>query len=466
MGLRQRIGEFFAGGRQVISEIIGRTQYAVVRSMRWVRSDDRTQADYEFWDKLRRGKIATYKLGALFAKPIIEHVSSWMLGDGFRVSLPDASDNAQDEATRFVNRHMKDIVEFVKDSMALGDAYLVVNADGTLTAVPANQVEIKTNPLDYREVDAYIITTVLDTATITDEYRMDGRTVTVKTGTGESVFEYANVIGMLPVVHLPYARASNEVFGHPIYEALLPLFAQYDDVIMNSLAGVKTMSNPIPALENVEDPAEELEALSTASETYTDAQGNTITERTVDMDGLSIIATSGQFNFKAPAAFTDDSWRMLKALFLLMLQHGNIPEWVWGGAIASSKASVEAQMPAWVKFINAQRLMIEDVLQELILIYVATIALYVPGVSAGGEVEIEWSPVAPEDKSTHLQYVKHASASGLITAETELELLNLVKDATTEVKMAMAEAADRAAENDRFGDAWERALEEAQGEAV
>lgn len=465
MGIIQRVSEVFGAtsGRQVIAEIIGRVSYIVTGS-RWkfLRSDDRTQADYGWYDNLRRGKLDTYKLGALFAKPIVQHVTSWTLGNGFRATTDSESTN--EALADFVDENLYSIITFVQEAMSLGDAYLVVNADGTLSAVPASQVDVETDPLDYRRVVAYTITTVVEKATITDRYSLDmGRVVTIKRDRlADEVFTYPLVSGRLPVVHLPYGASTNEVFGHPFYEALVPLFAEYDDVLMNSLLGVKTMSNPIPALEDVENPADELAALATRTETYVDADGTTRTDHIVDMDTLRMIATTGKFNYKGPAAFTADSWQMLKALFLLMLQHSNVPEWVWGGAIASSKASVDAQMPAWAKFIELQRMMLEDTIRELLEIWLATVSLFTPGVQSTVRLEIEWPEVAPADQAMHLAYVARAGDKGLITEQTELELLNLVKDAAAEVKVARAEAQARQADRDPIGDGWEQALQEAQ----
>jgi len=461
MGIVQQIRETIGGGRQVVSEIIGRVSYRVVGfTSRWLRADDRTQADYEFYDNLRRGKLPTYKLGALFAKPIVEHITAWSLGDGFRVVTDDEATTA--ELNAFVELNLHQMIVWMRDGMSLGDSYLTVNSDGSLTLVPPNQVEIKTNDLDYRDVTSMTVTTVMEKATVEDAYRLDGREIRVKRhNQPEEVQAFPNFIGRLPIVHYPHARQSNEVYGHPIYESLVPLFAEYDDVLTNSLKGVKTMSNPKPVLEGVDDPGEEMDALATREETYTDSAGNTVTERVIDFDELEIFATSGRFDFKAPSTFTGDAWQMMKALFYLMLQHTNVPEWVWGGAIASSMASVQAQMPAWSKFIDGQRREIERYIREVLEVYLATVALYTPGIRADVEITIEWPQVAPDDAKLHLEYVKHAGQRGLITGERELELLNLVKDAAREYEASMAEVAQARQEADRFGPAWEEAMREA-----
>jgi len=94
------------------------------------------------------------------------------------------------------------------------------------------------------------------------------------------------------------------------------------------------------------------------------------------------------------------------------------------------------------------------------------VRLYTPGVQAGLDIEIEWPPVAAEDRQMHLNYVKHAGDKGLITGETELELLDLVKNARAEYAAAKSEAEARMAARDLFGDMWERELAAAQEAAA
>ena len=452
----------------VVQEVIGRVSLmgSALRRRFVARSVDQTQADYAFWDRLQRGLEPTYKLGGLFAKPVVQHIVSWSMGKAFTVKT--GSDSTDEEVGVFVKNNLRVIMDTIKTSKSLGDGYLVVNADGTLTQVPPDQVEIVTDMLDYRTLAKVMITTRLDKATITDEYRLDGRTVRIKRhddGT-EEVIEYGNVTGRLPVIHFPNERGVNELYGHSTYETMLPMLAEYDDVLNNSLAGVKAMSNPRPVLEGVEDPGAEMKALATGSETYLDANGDERTALQVDLSGNEMIATSGSFNMKAPSSFTADSWRMLKGLFYLMLQHVNIPEWLWGGHIESSNASVDAQLPAFTRFIDWVRLDIETPLRDLVEVWLATVALYTPGIVATDDLDIEWPSLSDEDRELRLKEINYAHANGLITDETALMLMDLVEDAGLEVAAAKEQAQERKEAFDASLDAEVARLqqEEAQGQ--
>ena len=77
---------------QPVSELIGRyvagdAQMTLFRSRSWVKTVDETIPDYEFYDRLRRGKAKGYTLGGLFAKRIERVIASWVLGGGVVVEL-------------------------------------------------------------------------------------------------------------------------------------------------------------------------------------------------------------------------------------------------------------------------------------------------------------------------------------------------------------------------------------------
>ncbi|GIK67257.1 MAG: hypothetical protein BroJett018_50510 [Chloroflexota bacterium] len=457
-------------------------------------SVDRTQTDYAFWARLRRGQQKGYELGGLFAQPMAEIVTGWMLGEGVKVEMPspplapphlvergirqtapprqmERGPGGEDAINQFLARNRQLIWQWVYDSLTLGDAYLVVNPDGTLTPIPPDQVEIITDATDWRRVLAYRITTRMESATVVDEYRVDGRTVTIKnknpipsptppnTGRGSQnqspphrnregnrnphpltpsplsmegeAWEYENLIGCLPVIHLANDREANEIYGHPVYEGLLKLFAEYDEVLRKSLDGVKIMGHPIPVIEGMDDPAETLAMNANDAERWLDASGNWQERPVVDFGRLSmmILGKGGQFKFASPGQFSGDAGRLLEYLFLLMLQHAKIPEWVWGGAIASSKASVDAQRPAFTMMIQARRARLEAALLELVRVWLATMELTSPPDPLSARSEGEWNIVWPEmvadDEAMTLRKVDFAYSQGIINQSEARGLLGL-----------------------------------------
>lgn len=437
--------------REQVGEMVNRNAAVLPSANLWSAYSltvDRTQVNYEFWDKLRRGMAKGYELGGLFARPIAEIISGWTYGSGPDVEI-EGDEYASTAATEFLSEYHDEIASHDFDGISLGDSYLVVNPDATLTAAPANQVDVVTDDLDFRKVVAVKIKTILEKASIIDEYRIDGRTITIRLegSTEPQVFNYRNLIGMIPVNHHANDRSANEVYGHPVYEALLHLFAEYDDVLKKSLKGVKVMGQPIPVAENLEEPEDAMKLNASGEEKWRDEFGVEQTRYRIDFGRLSMLflGKGGKFHFASPGAFTQDAGRLLEFLFLLMMEHSKIPEWAWGGAIASSKASVDAQMPAFEIFINARRRRVEKYLKPLIQMWLATKALTDPRLASAAEkkITIKWPSLTNDSAEVMQKWVQMLLDRGYITPVTAVTASGLVEDAQKEVDQAEEIAAKK-----------------------
>lgn len=475
---------------RVVSEIIGRdssTMYGFWRSYGAVNALDRTRADYRFWDELRRGLSYGLELGGLFCQPIVQIIASFVLGTGVKLLVEDEAKSASGVYTngllqRWINRSMALLLRLLEDDYALGDQFVIVNADGSLSIPSPDTVTVEYDRLDYRRMVKCTVETVMSGVTIRDEYREDGRTLTITNNTGqplptedgqliapgqkaERTFE--NLIGRIPVVHFANDRSVNEVFGRPIYEALYRLFSRYDTLLEKALDGAEIMGNPIPTFAGMEDIQGTIDANDTArDETYYDPDGIRETRKTIKFDGNAAIfvGKGGSFNFVAPpTGFTRDIRDILKSLFLLMMDHTRIPEFLWGGAIASSKASAEVQMPPFLQYVEGRRLQFEGEgadeqsgaqarggLLELADIWLRFRALTDPQVMVA-PVRAQWSRLTETGEAMRLEYLKWArTQERLITAQDALSSAAIVlgiDDPEDAHQRAEAEAQD-ARDND------------------
>lgn len=444
---------------QVVQEIIGRVAVQGVSATGlYNQSVDASQPDNAFWDALRYGEKADYKLGGLFAEPIARALVSWVLGKGFiaTVDLPDEDVIGQQTNTAlaaFIKDNLPLLLENLEDSYALGNSYTVINVEGSLERISPEQVKIICDPPGSKNVIGYEITSVLEKQTITDRYTATERTIITKEGGKESTQKFKNLIGMTPVVHWATKRAANELYGRPIFASLLHLFGRYDRVITKGLNGVELMGQPFPTIEGVDDPQKTLEALSTDSEYFTNSAGQQRLRYKIDFSRipLLVVGKGGHFKFSSPDPFTADSGKMLEYLFLLMMQHSGIPEWAWGGAISSSKASVEAQMPAFRNLIDYLRTKLDKAITTLCQIWLRTVSLYTRGITAEAKITLTWPEVVSDDRTITLEYLKYAEERGIITRQTWLEIAALpgVKNSEKEVEAAQEEkAGDREADRD------------------
>lgn len=466
--------------QNTVAEIVGRAVYVTVpwqarRSI--TKTVDETTTDYEFWDKLRRGKLDGYRFGGLFCNPITQIVASYVWGDGPTLALVDGGDpdDENDPRTytssllnRWIERNAGLFLQVLVDLYALGDAYLIVNADGTLSAASPNTVEVDYSPLDALLPVAYTIVTKTDSVTITDRYETDRRTITLKwhkeapelgvAAGQEQTFTYPNLIGRLPVVHFACDRGVNEQRGRPIYEPLLQLFSRYDDLIVAAIDGAEIMGHPLPAFVGLENINETVRANQTAETgSYIDREGNTQerVEIRFDRDATVWVGKGGDFKFVAPPnGWSGDLRDILKSLFYLVLDNARIPEFLWGGAIASSRASAETQLPPFVQYVAMRRQQFEgrgadDVLGlqpaggllELADVWLRTRALLDRRVVVA-PVSVRWPEVAAEDEALQLEKVKYAHGAGMLSSVTALETLDLVDDPARELQKAEDEAAD------------------------
>lgn len=494
---------------QPVSELIGRyvagdAQMTLFRSRSWVKTVDETIPDYEFYDRLRRGKAKGYTLGGLFAKRIERIIASWVLGGGVavelyeskRVVLPEDSrdytnglmtefiqslldagqDNSNDEEplTDDDDRTSSQMMSAYKGALGLGDQYIIVNADGSLSMPSPDTVTVKRDLLNYRRVVSVTLETRLDGYVITDEYRADGRTVIVRRGEQVlSTQQYENLLGVIPVVHIAHDRSGNETYGHPIHEELRPLYDQYDDLIYKQLDGAKLLGNPLLTFAGMEDISSVINANDTATDDqYYDKDGNLQNRKqlNIDSNAVLLIGKGGTASFTSPpVGFTEDTKTGLKSLFLLLLDHTGIPEFVWGGELSSARATSDTQMSQFVKDIEGWQLDAGGWIVRLCKLWLMTKALTDPKIYVG-RLALEWPPLVQEDKEVRLKQVEFGRNDGLLTGETALGLLDLVDDPAAEAEKAGKEAEERQKqmmsmnETAAFGGSLNQAQKDAQNQ--
>lgn len=500
--------------QETVSELIGRVAMPdagqanlYLSRMRAYTTVDQTIPDYEFYDRLRRCKARGYTLGGLFAKRIERVIASWTLGGGVTVELYEAPPSASSgdavaepaEANDYTNTVLSEFItglldagrdhsdedqpltddddrtnslllSIYKDALGLGDQYVIVNADASLSVASPETVTVRRDVLNYKRVLSVTIETRMEGYVITDEYRADGRTVTIKRGNELlSATQYQNLLGVIPVVHIAHDRSGNETNGHPIHEELLPLYDQYDDLIFKQLDGAKLLGNPLLTFAGMKDINAVMNANQPLSaETYVDRDGNEVDrpQLKIDSNAVLMIGEGGSASFTSPpVGFTEDTKTALKSLFLLLLDHTGIPEFVWGGEMSSARASSDTQMQQFTKDISAWRQDAGGWIVRLCKLWLMTKALTDPQITVG-RLALKWPPLIQEDKEIRLKQIEFGRKESLLRGETALQLLDLVDDPQTEVEGAQKEADQRQqqmmANNETmaFGGALNRASQE------
>ena len=515
---RQAVGSFISGGRQVISEIIGRYTYTKpIWGARVLLNVDKVQTDYIFWDMLRRGKAKGYEIGGLFCMPIAQTIVSYVMGDGISAKLvstaateqkvnklpiselglppgqatvpgqtatyqkpdfnnstakglvggkktPNLPSNPNQQPakfnassgdpkvdytnlllSRFMKRHQSFFTQLFTDLYCLGDQYVIVNPDCSLSVASPETVTVEYATSDYKTPLRYIIRTKLERAIVMDVYTKEGRDVRIHyydLSQPDVNMHFDNLIGRIPVIHFTNDRSQNEIYGRPIYEALLYLLSRYDDLWTKQIDGVELLANPIPTFSELDDIQETI-AANTSQETYTDRDGNSQTRSLLRFDRLPalFLGKGGKFSFSSPSnGFTNDTRQTLDQMFNLMSKYSRIPVFMWGDAIGSSKASTESQVEPFLKYIQSRRLQLEGTgadellgeqsrggLQELLDVYLKMVRLINPSVVVA-PIAMDWPVLSAMDDMIRFQWTQFLDATGKLDPATTVSLSGLVDD--------------------------------------
>jgi hypothetical protein len=159
------------------------------------------------------------------------------------------------------------------------------------------------------------------------------------------------------------------------------------------------------------------------SESQTLPDGTTQNNTTLNIDLNEMLTLSGvsRFSYESPASFMADVKDLLGLLFYLILEHTELPEFVFGNAISSSMASAETQLPVFVKFIEMTQGDVRSWLVDLAEVVLGYLSVTTPGVQVITPT-IQFEPLTDSDGNLTLSALTWAYGEGLIDDTTALML--------------------------------------------
>ena len=437
------------------------------RGLSGIRPFDRRNPDYQWWSRFRNGEEPGYELAsAAFAQPTLSVLLSHIMGDGFTVDTGNG--DADKIFARMLSRRMDAMLTWLADSMALGDAYMVVNPDATFRRVPPHVAEAMVDGLDYTRAIGYRFRMQLDDKVIEDTFNFDGRIQKIDNDPEHSYMPYTP--GMLPVVHLPWDKVENQLYGRPVYRALRYTFKRYHDILENASMGVELQGQPVPVFTGLRSPGETANKIATGQDAFLSSQRQGYGYNSANWEERPVLELGSRsayfldpdsdFKFASPGRFADDHLAILKHLFHNVIEHLRIPEYVWGNAIPSSHASAQAQTAPFVRAIEGHRGYFEPYLMHLMKAwYLAALNAKaydimpeppyepmpeiadLPAIDLN-DLRIDWPPIEEDSAEVLLKTVQAALAAGLITRKTALRKLDLVDNPEAEVEEAQQESDD------------------------
>lgn len=391
---------------------------------------DSSKVDYSLARELYRNINDKYKLGAGFAKPIINTTAGFMGAPSF------THQNKVAEADKALEEHMDrwtgKILRTNRNMLRDGDVYARIIQQPSrfnlkeesfdLTLVPPEWVTPIPDPItgslmevaisypirkldkDGREEFTY---TLIERITAkTREFEFDGK------APQEAKDRYqkdagANPWGFIPIVHFRNEAEEHQVYGCSELESVEPFMKAYHDTMLHAVQGSRMFSRPKAsfALKSVDKfLRDNFSADEIRSKKLKFADKEIYLMQEGDKAGF-ITAESGS------AGITT----LLEFIFYCIVDVSETPEFAFGTAVASSKASVSEQMTPLAKKIQRKRGMAEEPYGELASMFLAMWSQVENVKLETYQVDTEWEELSPKDDKEVADTIK-TLVDGLVTA--------------------------------------------------
>lgn len=438
--------------RTFISELIGRKTHITrfksnTNSWSTTPTLDISRSDYAFWDKARRAKTDGLDISGLLIKPLNSKIAAWVLGVIPKWKVPK-SERTQQDLNEWWRLNQPTIVRAFEESLNLGDSYILLQYEDKRihpVVLSPNVIDPIVDPDDYSKILGWRIKEtyknpddVNDSMSIVDEWYDTHHIREVwKDGSLRSRTRYRNLIGKNPIIHIPNITGSDELFGRPEAEPLLSTLQRYNTVLVAGLDGNIHQGRPTPVA--IFERQQEVQAFFNkyaTRQTRTLNDGTTETYYTIDFTSDDFLALAAKdFKYAQPGSFASDTEKLLGLLFYLLIQYSEIPEFAWGNAVTSSKASSDIQLVPFARWIEKRRGYVSGWLIELSNTVLALMNLSNAWIKPQKDLRINWDRLTDKDDRLTLDAISWAFSSeiALLDEETALSLLPLKVDDPVEV---------------------------------
>ncbi|MGY0692629.1 phage portal protein [Virgibacillus sp. FSP13] len=409
---------------------------------------DSSRVDYELSRQLYNNTNDDYKLGAGFAKPVVNATVGFM-----GVPSPKIEDEkAQGYLTDFFNDNKSKLQRTLRNSGRDGDVFVWVTREDVednklypeqgkrlvYNIIPPEQVKkINRDPLTNKPRE-YILVSSHDwedengnarqteiTQRIGKDYRIIKCQGDVPLGIEEG--EFPNKWGFIPIVHFKNESDEHEEFGKSDLESIEPFMKAYHDVALHAIQGSKLHSTPRLKL-NVKDVGTFLK-----NNFGVDDPAKFIKEgKGINLDNHELLLLTGDEDaeFIEVKSATGDASVLLKFLFYCIVDTSETPEFIFGVHTPSSHASVKEQMPILIRRIERKREHFDEPFKLLCRIVLAMTAESENISFSSYAAELEWDDIDPRDGKevadeikTIVEALTKALDGNLISIDAAVEFL-------------------------------------------
>ena len=403
---------------------------------------DTTRTNYEKARALYANTLRQYKLGAHFAKPVVN------TNAGF-TGVPDFR-HPSDQVTQALADQFRvwgaQCLLANRNTFRDGDCYARLDYQASRFELEDKQFRIRLLPPQWCEPEVNPLTGYLQQFTVRYPVQIkdaDGRKSTytlveVLTPSTRSV-QFAesdrsrlpadvlaqyevegepNAWGFIPVVWFRNEHEDNALFGTSDLEALEPLFKAYHETMLVGHQGIQLFARPKAKLK-----VRDVNAFMAANFPGW-RPGQQVNFKGRDL--LVFKASAGPTDANEDADYmtapsgTEGVQILLELTFYCIVQSSQVPEFVLGTAVASSKASVDTQMLPFQKAIERKRGMVGEPYLELAHMYLA-MANKVGDLSVPkGKLELVWPEMTPKDETALATVITQLTNAFSVAVEAKL----------------------------------------------
>lgn len=429
-------------------------QYGWVISSRDVYSLDTSRVDYTLARELYHNTNDEYKLGAGFAKPIINTLAGFMGAPRFRCVDEEAKKVLDDYSMEWTSKMLRVHQLTLRD----GDCFVYLYADkvnnilypereGTaidFVIIPPEQVaDIVLDPVTHKPI-GYVIQSQISwdegrrrytyTQYITPEIIEVSAQGDVPEGV--KVGQQPNPWGFIPIIHFKNEPEETQLFGTSELEAVEPYLKAYHDVMLHAMQGSKLHSTPRMKLQ-LRDVAGFLK--NNFPDAWEDIQQGRPARLDLTGHELLIFTDEEDASFIEVRSAIGDAATLLKLLFYCIVDVSEVPEFVFGVHTPSSHASVSEQAPLLIRRVARKR---EMVTENWIMFARMVLAMYsrLTGKRfADYTVTITWDEVIERDERQYAETINTltnalnvAVMGGFMSIDAAVDLLSQYVDTMSE----------------------------------
>lgn len=460
-------------------------QFGTIISGRWnipyVLSDSRV--DYSLARELYHNTRDEYKLGAGFAKPIINTLAGFMGVPHFRCEDEEAQDILDMYTAGMISRIQRTHQLGLRD----GDCFIMLanieNNDPLypdektrfeFITIPPEQVsDIELDPITRKPI-AYTINSRVkwDSGykeyTVTQRVTADIITTYVEGNPPPDIVseERPNPWGFIPIIHFKNEPEETELYGTSELEAVEPYLKAYHDVMLHAMQGSKMHSTPRLKikLKDVESFLQNnfpdaLDAYKRGESAKINLQGHELLIFTDEEDAEFIEVNSA----------IGDAEALLKLLFYCIVDVSEVPEFAFGVHTPSSHASVKEQMPLLVRRVARKREMFTENWQIFGRMLLVMHSKVTGKRFSSYDVAITWDEVMERDEKEYADTINTltnalntALMGGFISIDAAVDLLSQYIETMHEYA---TDDPELPGERERIVKSWllRRRLEDAEG---